>query len=225
MKLQAFKNLSDQSNAAMDILGEYKNSDYLMLLSGNDAPLDLYSNLSKSFSFNFPKDMCLTDEKWGDKYHSNSNESLIRNTGLLGRVNWVKSNFYPVIENPNLGYEQEATNYNNKLEILFSSYYKNNVAIVGMGLDGHTCGVLPYTIGVGSTNFVVGYESYDQYKHRITITLDCIRNNFDKVILLLNSAHKLFLFNKIFSNETDINKFPVLVYKDIKDFFVLGLDN
>lgn len=224
MEILKLTNLAEQTQGVISILGKYESKSYLLLLSGGQSPNGLYKYLSHSFNYSFPADVALTDERWRrQKFHSDSNELMIKNTGFLGRVEWEKSNWNPILSEKTTPTD-EATRYSLVMESLFSKYGKNSVAIIGMGLDGHILGVLPDTEGVNSTETVIYYESEDQYEDRITMTLSCLKNNFSTIILLLPSKSKLTAFESILNNETDESKYPVLALKNMADVTVLAVE-
>ena len=206
----------------VEILSEQPDSNYLLLLSGGKSPTNLFKHMSFSFGYPFPKDIAMVDERWGpEKFHASSNENLLRETGLLGRLRWEKSTFHPILsENPSTA-KVEAGAYENDLAQLLANYRGRTVAFLGMGLDGHIAGILPDSEPLESNDLVMAYEAEDQYKDRITVTASCMLENFSKTILILDGDEKCGTFSKIMEFESDASEYPVLILKNLQDLTVL----
>ena len=224
MEIIKLSNLAEQTQNVISILNRFNKESYLLLLSGGHSPNGLYKYLSHSFNYTFPSDVALTDERWQrQKYHENSNELMIKNTGFLGRVEWEKANWHPILTEKTTPTE-EATGYSSEIGTLFQKYGKNVVAILGMSTDGHIVGVLPDTEGVTSAENVIYYASDDEYEDRITTTLSCVKNSFSTIILLLDNKGKLETFESIMSQQSAVAKYPILLLKELPDVTVLGID-
>lgn len=205
----------------VESLSKMEDSNYLLMLSGGNSPMDLYSKLSYSFNYPFPKDIALVDEKWGSySQHENSNEVILKNSGLLGRARWEKANFHPILEiKPNTP-EVEANLYDQELKALFEIYQGRVVAILGMNLEGHIAGIQANSEAMSSDKLVISFETTEVYKYRITITAKAILENFNKVILIINSDEKCGVFDRIMDFESDVNQRPVLLLKNLADVSV-----
>lgn len=218
MNIENLSSKTESIQRVTEILSSMENSDYLLMLSGGDSPVALYKHLSTSFGFPFPKHIAMVDERWGDKsLHENSNELIIKNSGLLGRMIWEKSEFHPILSANLSNPKVEASGYEKELLDLFSEYSGRVIAIMGMGVDGHTAGILPHSEGVESDHYFIAYEGTDKYGVRLTVTAACIIEHFSKSVLLLNTEEKCGLFNRIIDREEDMHEFPSLIYKSMAD--------
>lgn len=224
MDIVKVSNIAEQTQNVIGVLNKFNKENYLLMLSGGQPPNGLYKYLSHSFNYTFPSDMALTDEMWQrQKFHKDSNELIIKNTGLLGRVEWEKTNWHPILTEMTTP-KEEALRYDAELRSLFLKYGKNTAAILSMGVDGHIAGVLPYSNAISSQDLALYYEGDDEYGVHITTTLKCIQDNFHTVILLIDNRDKFELFEKIINQEADTAKYPVLVLKTCSDVTVLAID-
>jgi 6-phosphogluconolactonase len=213
------------NKTVVELLREYGGRGYILFLSGGDSPKDLYKHLSRSKEYPFPASIAQVDERMnGITTHPDSNYLLIKKTGFINRVireHGGHGNFYHM--NKEKGIEMDLGTYEITLNDLLSKY-ENSIAIMGMGMDGHTAGILPESLAVmNSKNLVEAYHSNDEYKLRMTITPKCIKEKITKVVLLLVGEEKIKEFDRIWEQENDVYNYPVLVYKDIKDLNVVCL--
>lgn len=221
MKITELKTPSEHVGKVINILSGMGNKEYFLLLSGGNSPKQLYNHMSFSFSYHFPIDVGMVDERWGESSkHSDSNELMIKNSGLMGRMKWEQSNFHPILSPKPLYPQEEANAYELELLKLFEIYQGRTVAILGMGVDGHIAGVLPHSPAIDSDKYVLAYDSDDQYKKRITMTIKCIMERLSKIVLLLDTEEKCGVFQKAMKMESDIHKYPVTALKNLKDVHV-----
>lgn len=218
MNINELSTPSEHVKKTLDVLSQQQDENYILMLSGGKSPAELYNHMSFSFDYPFPKHVGLTDEIWGNyNQHQHSNELLIKNTGLMGRIRWSKSEFHPVLGSKPANPEKEADSYERKLKELFEFHEKRVVVILSMGLDGSIAGVLPYSEPVNSDKYFISYESGDESKFRLTCTLNCMLEYFSRIILLVNGEEKCGVFNKITQFEEDTEKFPVLMLKNLSN--------
>ncbi len=218
MKVVELSTPSEHIEKIMNILSDMGGKEYLLLLSGGMAPKQLYNHLSFSFTFPFPMDIGMVDEKWGEvSQHSTSNELMIKNTGLMGRIRWEQSNFHPILSPKPTYPKVEAGGYELELLRLFDIYQGKTAAILSMDLDGSIAGILPGSPAVESEKYVIAYDSNDEYKQRITVTIKCVMESFAKIILLVDTEEKCGVFNKIMKFESNIGQYPVLALKHLKE--------
>lgn len=166
---------------AKKILLEIIDKRTVVYLSGGKTPKSLYELLRVDESF-LPGAVGMIDERYGKKLHKNSNELLLKETGLLQTLALQGISFYPILTT-DVSSEVASDNYDQKVRE-FLAQYRKGIGILGIGADGHTAGLLPngqWVMDTGhKTNFITSYESNDQFKERITMTflglslLDCI---------------------------------------------------
>jgi len=68
-----------------------------LFLSGGSTPKQLYVSLAQEEKLN-PGAVALVDERYGPPFHSNSNESMIKETGLIDYLTSQKIPFYGILQ-------------------------------------------------------------------------------------------------------------------------------
>ncbi len=179
----------------------------------------MYTAIARDVDCPLPQDIALADERWSfGTFHEHSNARMILDTGLLGRIEFEKATWHPILtglKDP----KQEAARYNEELSKLVQKYNGKVVAIMAVSADGHTAGILPESLAMLSKDNVVYFEDYGQpldYKDRITVTIHFIETYLSKVILLLSSEDRMKMFYKI-SSENENTKYTSLIYKSMKN--------
>lgn len=109
-----------------------------LFLSGGRTPKDMYTALAQEAKLSAGT-VGLIDERYGQPFHDNSNEKMIKDTGLLGYLEKQNIRFYPILQ-PDLSREDTALSYDETLRSLIVNFPKS-VGILGVGLDGHTAGI------------------------------------------------------------------------------------
>jgi 6-phosphogluconolactonase len=110
-----------------------------MYLSGGRTPKALYEQLAQDEQIK-PGAVGIVDERFGTKFHGNSNEKMIRETGLQRYLEILDIPYYPILQN--VGREETAQNYDEKVRHL-NAVFPQSVAILGIGADGHTSSIAP----------------------------------------------------------------------------------
>ncbi len=147
-----------------------------VFLSGGKTPSPIYQQLAREEKFT-PGVVGMIDERFGEKFHAQSNELMIQNTGLLHYLTMRGIIFHPILQGEE-GIIETTTNYDNQVRSMFSQY-QSLIAVLGIGSDGHTAGLLPDNSKFQITNsnstkydYVSAYEYADGlYKRRISMTL------------------------------------------------------
>ncbi|HLD01613.1 MAG TPA: 6-phosphogluconolactonase [Patescibacteria group bacterium] len=132
-----------------DILYAVADKKTALFLSGGRTPKELYSVLAKEELLDVGC-VGMIDERYGEKFHSNSNETMLRDAGLLRYLQMRDIPFYPILQrkiHTDSGLSQNdkirentALQYDDQLRSLFAVYQKS-IGILGIGLDGHTAGL------------------------------------------------------------------------------------
>lgn len=129
---------ADGFDLAKTILKAVVDKKTALFLSGGRTPKELYASIATEELFS-PGIAGLVDERYGEKMHDNSNEKMLKDTGLLRYFSLTDTPFYPVLQkDKSRGETAEA--YDQKLRSLLSVYQKH-IAVLGVGLDGHTAGI------------------------------------------------------------------------------------
>ena len=218
MKITKVKSVEEQAQHVINLLNKF--DDYLLLLSGGKSPEELYFQMANNQECKLPRDTAQVDDRWGTTpMHEFSNYRMIKDSGLLVRIEREGRRFHPMLIGENT-VEKTAALYDSKMSDLFVEYAGRIIGIFGVSLDGHTAGIVPGSPAVEAEDLVVGYESGDKYGERVTLTVSAIRNHVDTAIVLLNSQEKLAAFRNIMK-EHNIERFPALVFKEMDDVEVI----
>jgi 6-phosphogluconolactonase/glucosamine-6-phosphate isomerase/deaminase len=167
---------------ARDLLYTVVDKKTVLYLSGGQTPKGLYTNLANDQKLT-PGAVALIDERYGSKFHNNSNEKMIRETGLLPYLESHGTPFYPILQEGHPGLEQLADNYDMTVRYLVAGFPKS-FGILGIGADGHTAGIAgnrPASLGYegftnplfeqDKTSFVAAYaDLHGPFKERVTMT-------------------------------------------------------
>ena len=170
-----------------------------ILVSGGTTPAPLYEALSKA-DLNWKKiKIALVDERWVDPSHAASNEALIRRTLLIN--NAKNAEFIGMKNAANTaasGLAEAEQNYA-KLPQPFS------LAIVGMGVDGHTASLFPNANGLTEALKADNPKLLAAIKakpsdvtgpntERMSMTLAALLKT-ERIIILFTGEDKLSVFN------------------------------
>jgi 6-phosphogluconolactonase/glucosamine-6-phosphate isomerase/deaminase len=122
----------------------------------------------------------LVDERYGQVGHPKSNWQSLADAGFkLGN-----SKTYPVLSGTSANEATESYNLFLKKNLTGSAY---RLCLLGIGPDGHTAGILPYSPAVNSKVEAVYYKA-DDYQ-RITISAKSLAL-FDEAIIYCVGANK-----------------------------------
>lgn len=188
----------------------------LLLLSGGRTPKELYSELVKEGRLRVGA-VGLVDERYGSKYHENSNEAMIRDTGLEVYLATKKISYHLILQE-NKSRIDTASLYDKALRSLFRTF-KKSVAIVGIGLDGHTLGIAGNRLDFINPMFdnerkkllVSEFnDKYGMFKERITMTFAALLSVSAILVLAFGSDKKDALL-KIFQ-EGPVEEVPARIF-------------
>lgn len=143
------------------LLGEILSRKSALYLSGGRTPKELYGELAREEKIT-PGIVGLVDERYGVPFHENSNELMLRESGILRYFQMRDIPFVPILSSRHSGEERNddsriemnrswisqddkkrailTEQYDQKLRELFATYQKH-IAILGIGTDGHTAGI------------------------------------------------------------------------------------
>lgn len=186
----------------------------VLFLSGGSSPKPLYQSLSLDKTLH-PAAVGFVDERYGNPMHETSNEKMIRRTGLITYIAGEQIPVYPILQE-NLSREKTAEKYDEVVrKLLFN--IPRSVAIVSIGVDGHTAGIAPnredfinplfhnVSLLVGSFNDTTG-----PFKERITLTFQAL-SMIDHLILWVFGEEKRHALGKIFT-EGPLEEIPGRFY-------------
>ncbi|MGA2911839.1 MAG: 6-phosphogluconolactonase [Candidatus Levyibacteriota bacterium] len=191
MNIIKVKNPQEGVEVCKKLLYEKVSRNSVLFLSGGSTPKTLYQSLAQERKLKAGA-VALIDERFGEKLHENSNEKMIRDTGLIQYLLKQNVRFYPVLENKS--FEETTKDYDETVRYLFN-YFPKSVGILGVGVDGHTAG-LPagmtndqFSIS-NKTDLVTSFNDFPAaQKQRITLTFLGL-SKLDEIIVLVFGKDK-----------------------------------
>lgn len=193
---------------AHEILKGIVDSQTLLALSGGTSPD--YSQMLVEPADIIPGAICVVDERYGESYHENSNELLLKNAQVLDYCERKRIPFHKILEGK--GIEQTAEDYDQLMSELFVKYQKK-VGVMGIGVNLHTAGLFPHTESVKSAKFVTFETVNDQFPQRVTLTLRALGEFGYFVILAFGEGKKEALAKMLDEKENDMQKYPAIFYR------------
>lgn len=178
----------------------------LWLVSGGSAikiEKEVASRLSAAARLN-NLTVLLADERYGPPGHPDSNWEQLKQAGFL----LPGAQFMPILSDKSIEETTAQFSYILKRSLLEHDY---KVGLFGMGVDGHTAGILPASPAVSSPELAVHYDG-GEYQ-RITCTAAAI-TNLDEAILYAVGAEKSIMLDKL-SSKVGINEQPAQVLKKV----------
>lgn len=134
------RTIGEGVSEAKKLLGEIVDRNTVLFLSGGNSPIPLYQSLALDKTVH-PAVVALVDERYGEPMHANSNEKMIRRTGLSTYITSQKIPFYTILQK-GLSREETAVSYDAVVrKLLFNM--PRSVAFLGLGADGHIAGIAP----------------------------------------------------------------------------------
>jgi 6-phosphogluconolactonase/glucosamine-6-phosphate isomerase/deaminase len=211
---------------AKDLLYGLVDAKTVLYLSGGKTPQKMYKELFHEGRL-LPGAVGQIDERFGESYHTNSNQRMLKDTELLRYFALRDIPFYPILQSRTR--EETAELYDEKLRSLHAAFQRH-VGILGIGVDGHTAG-LPaqsskFKISAAATpmadkqNSKV-YDSYDlvteyndesgKYGERVTMTFLGL-SMLDFLLVLVLGPEKKTAIELMFQNGSE-QEIPARFYK------------
>jgi 6-phosphogluconolactonase/glucosamine-6-phosphate isomerase/deaminase len=122
---------------ASRILYEIVDRKTVIYLSGGSYK-SLYERLAKDERL-VPGAVGLIDERFGPPFHENSNQLMIRDSGLIRYLQIRDIPFYPILQ-LDKSREETAEAYDGKFRSL-QAVFPKHIGLLGIGPDGHTAGM------------------------------------------------------------------------------------
>lgn len=223
------KTPQDGITTAKDILYKATDKKTALFLSGGTTPKDLYVSLSQEHKLRIGA-CAMCDERFGEKFHKDSNELMMKNTGLLRYFELTDIPFYPILQKPQVSLEKTAEKYEERVRSLFAAFPKS-VAITGIGADGHTAGLPAQNseLILNSYDLVTSFAdsisiAEGGYGSRITLTFLGL-SFIDMLIVLVFGSAKKKAIEKMFE-KGPLEEIPARIYtqKEIAKKTVLITD-
>ncbi len=205
------KDRDEGQRKAHDILKKIVNGETLLALSGGTS-MD-YGVMLVGPGDVVPGAICVVDERYGEPFHENSNELLMKNAGVKDFVDEKCVESHKVLRGED--FLETAKSYEKDIEQLFSMF-KNKVGVMGVGDNLHTAGIFPYSVAAKSPNFVEAEEVEDKFPLRITITMRALGEFTGFVVMMFGAAKREAVKIMLDEKENDMQKYPAIFYRKSK---------
>ena len=196
------------------IIYNYVDSDTALFLSGGSTPKELYKVLAKE-KYLLVGEAAMVDERFGESFHRNSNEKMIKKSKLISYFHKKGINFSRILDEEFTDLHTTALEYEKKVKGVFLRFPKK-IAIMGIGTDGHTAS-LPASPklqrGEPATSshfakalrdkqeYAVGVEDFPgEFNRRITLTFKAL-SEMDLLIVLIFGLEKKKALELMFGKE------------------------
>lgn len=153
----------------------------------------------------------LTDERYGEIDHPDSNSRQLREAGFdpkKARVVYVLAR--------GLSLEETAEQYALSIAAAFEAA-DIVIAQMGMGPDGHICGILPGSPAVDSDKLIVGYPT--ETFTRITLTPEALKQYVDVAYVFAFGEGKKEALANLLTNKP-LDEQPAQVLKSLPESYV-----
>lgn len=203
MQIVVISDFQKAIEKAKEILYSKVDRKTVLFLSGGSTPKSLYASLTKDAIIH-PAAVGMIDERFGKKFHEKSNEAMIQETGFLDYLKKRDIPFYPIIKRSN-SRKKTAGNYDKTTRDLFFHFPKS-IAIMGIGIDGHTSSLAPNRKDFTNPMFAEGKQQLfvgefndtkSEYKERIGMTFAGI-SLIDYFIVFVFGKEKKKALQKMF---------------------------
>ncbi|MDD5343784.1 MAG: 6-phosphogluconolactonase [Smithella sp.] len=146
----------------------------------------------------------LTDERYGPADHFNSNYFQLVEKGF----NLPEARIIPILidEDQNITTEKFDAVLNQEFSL---ADYK--IGLFGIGIDGHTAGILPDSVAIQSQNLACSYDT--PVFSRITITPKAIER-LNEAVVWMQGKEKLEVLENL-KNDIEISKQPAQILKKV----------
>lgn len=193
---------------AHDVLKRIVDSQTLLALSGGASPN--YKKMLVDPGDVIPGAICIVDERYGEEFHKNSNELLLKKQGVFDFAKKHRIEVAKVLRGK--GIEESARLYNQAIGELFKKFPKR-IGVMGVGTDVHTAGIFPNSLAAHSADYVVAETVDDEFIQRITLTLKAIGEFGNFVVLMFGEDKKEAIRIILDEDENDMQKYPAIFYR------------
>jgi 6-phosphogluconolactonase len=179
-------------------------------VSGGSTPLRLYEILGSTFGKDIPWDR--TEIFWADERcvppdHGESNYKGVHDA-LLSRIDIPAANIHRI--KGEMSAEEGAREYGEELKRYFSNSGSCafDLAILGLGQDGHTASLFPGSSALAEKErFAVAVYVDKLRSRRITLTIPVL-NNSSSILFLVTGLKKAGILKEIIGDSGSSQKYP-----------------
>ncbi|MBI3984496.1 MAG: 6-phosphogluconolactonase [Candidatus Levybacteria bacterium] len=219
MKIIKVKDAGEGVDKAKSFIYKYSNSQTALFLSGGLTPKALYQTLSTDKKLKAGA-VAVVDERFGLPFHDNSNEKMIKDSHLFEYLKSTNTLVFTVLNGKDI--DNTTKDYEKIISRLFKSY-KQKIAILGIGEDGHTAGIPKGYYN--SNELVIKIDDFpSEFRKRITLTFKALEQ-MDRLIVLVFGENKKKVLNEMFKKGL-LEELPARFYlqKEISQKTILITD-
>lgn len=218
------KNREEGQTKAHDLLKKIVDGETLLALSGGTS-VD-YKTMLVNPDDVIPGAITIVDERYGEPFHRDSNELLLKNFGIKDWADehCIESHKYL----KGKSFLETAKLYEKEMEQLLGRF-KKKIGVMGVGTNLHTAGIFPYSVAAKSPNFVEAETVEDkqslrsstssaglEFPKRLTLTLRALGEFTSFVILMFGESKKNAMKTMLDDVENDMQKYPAIFYRKSK---------
>ena len=204
------KDRNQGQKKAHGLLKKIVDSNTLLALSGGTS-VD-YQKMIVVPADIIPGTICVVDERFGEPFHRDSNELLLKDAGIKEFADEECIESHKILKGKD--FLETAKEYEKEIEDLFLRS-KKKVGVMGVGSNMHTAGIFPESVAVKSPNYVEAEVVRDVFPKRITLTLKALGEFTSFVILMFGEEKKEALKILLDTKVNDMRKFPAIFYRKV----------
>lgn len=192
-------------------------------ISGGKTPLPMYQALSKNVKFNFEQtQFFLVDERYVPYDHHDSNYAAIKKS-FAAALPVFFQNLHDF--DTSLPLEESASRYAE--DILKIPETRLDIAILGMGSDGHTASLFPLSPALAVEDKLViatinETSPHPPVRERLTMTFPMLLKSRE-IILFVSGHNKQGALDDLLAGKKDVAHFPVRRLMDHTEFTIMYL--
>lgn len=211
IKIILVKDRDEGQMRAHDLLQKLIDEKILLALSGGTS-VDYRKMIVEPGDIN-PGVIIVTDERYGEPFHKDSNELLLKESGIRECTDEKCIEAHKILTG--LNFFETEKRYDKLILELFGRF-KKKVGIMGIGPDLHTAGVFPYSAAVKSPDYVVAEVVENKFPKRISLSLKALGEFSAFVILAFGKEKEPALKRLLDTKENDMQKYPAIFYRKVK---------
>ena len=174
-----------------------------ILLSGGESPVSLYNSLADEIDFWDRINVFLGDERFVLSNDHNSNQGMIKKE-LVEKTELPDENTYfpPIIDNLHVCAEE----YNFTLKSHFDNFGAFDLALIGVGEDGHILSLFPKSCHLAADNHF--YLPVEGELPRLTGTFELLKK-VKQLVVFAPGKNKLGVIDRVMNEDVTVEDFPI----------------